>query len=196
MGDPRYLEIGVWQGSTFCSAIYGNKVRALAIDNWSQFGGPSEKFFENLNRFRGNATIDFLDIDFHEVNFSDIGKFNVYFYDGPHTEQDQYDGVNLAQPALDDQFVLIVDDWNGGGVRDGTLRAIKDLGLRLDFVAEIRTTLDDTHATISHENSDWHNGYFITVCSKSAIGSSKLNRQWSVGQFLRRAQKLVWSPQA
>ena len=36
--DARYSEVGVWKGSTLCSAIYGNKVRALAADNWSGFG--------------------------------------------------------------------------------------------------------------------------------------------------------------
>ena len=35
--NPKYLEIGSWAGSTVCSAIYGNKVKALCIDNWLKF---------------------------------------------------------------------------------------------------------------------------------------------------------------
>ncbi len=50
--DARYLEVGTWMGSTLCSAIHGNKVRALAIDNWSQFGGPVAQFLTNLSRFQ------------------------------------------------------------------------------------------------------------------------------------------------
>jgi hypothetical protein len=53
IGDARYLEIGVWQGSTFCSAINKNKVRALAIDNWTQFGGPCDRFYNHLALFKG-----------------------------------------------------------------------------------------------------------------------------------------------
>jgi hypothetical protein len=34
----------VWQGSTLCAAIYKNRVRTLAIDNWTQFSGPYDKF--------------------------------------------------------------------------------------------------------------------------------------------------------
>lgn len=170
LDDPRYLEVGVLRGSTLCSAIHNNKVRALGIDNWSQFGGPAGEFFANLSRYRGGAAVSFLDIDFRQVDYSAIGKFNVYFFDGPHRQQDQYDGVKIALPALDQNFVLIIDDWNWQRVRDGTFQAVKDACLRLDFAAEIRTTLDDSHPRLSHESSDWHNGYFIAVCAKQASG--------------------------
>ena len=51
--NARYLEVGVWAGSTLCSAIYQNRVRATAIDNWSQFNGPFKSFYQNLARFKG-----------------------------------------------------------------------------------------------------------------------------------------------
>jgi Methyltransferase domain len=166
--DPRYLEIGVWQGSTLCAALYRNRVRALAIDDWSQFGGSRAGLLANLRRFRGEAAVSLLDRDFRAVDFAAIGKFNLYLFDGPHGGQDQYDGVTLAQPALDRQFVLIVDDWNWRQVRAGTLQAVSDLDLRLDFAAEIRTTLDDTHPppAAAGPQSDWHNGCFIAVCTQ------------------------------
>src|SRR5947207_1154180 len=43
--DARYLEIGSWGGSTATAAMYGNKMKCLCIDNWSQFGGPKDVFF-------------------------------------------------------------------------------------------------------------------------------------------------------
>ena len=46
--NPRYLEVGSWAGSTAVSALYGNQVKAVCIDNWSQFGGPRDKFFANI----------------------------------------------------------------------------------------------------------------------------------------------------
>jgi hypothetical protein len=168
VAEPRYLEIGVWKGSTLCSALYFNDVRALAIDNWTLFGAPSNEFFANLAKHKGpKARLSFLDTDFRDVDFATIGKFNVYFFDGPHNPEDQRDGVLLAQPALDDHFIYIVDDWNWAHVRVSTQEAIREANIQLDFVMEIRTTLDDSQPEIVNQASDWHNGYFIAACSKS-----------------------------
>jgi hypothetical protein len=43
--DARYLEVGSWKGSTAAAALHGNRVRAVCIDNWSQFDGSQESFF-------------------------------------------------------------------------------------------------------------------------------------------------------
>lgn len=171
--DARYLEIGPWTGSTFCSAIYGNVLRAVAIDNWSEFGGLRETFFANLSRFRGkDAQIEIVEKDFREVDFTKLGRFNVYFFDGPHQEQDHFDGLRLALPALDERFVFIVDDWNWNSVRSGTLSAIDKCGLSVEFSISVRTTLDDTHPDHDGFNAkvtDWHNGYFIAVLKKPGL---------------------------
>jgi hypothetical protein len=66
-------------------------------------------------------------------------------------------------PALDKQFVFIVDDWNFERVRVGTMDALKECNLEIEYAIEIRTTQDDTHATVAWVDSDWHNGYFIAV---------------------------------
>lgn len=165
--DPRYLEIGVWSGSTFCSAIYGNQVKATAIDNWSEFGGPSRIFQRRVERFKGESSdIDFIEADFRTIDYGALGPFNVYFFDGPHEEQDQYDGIRLPVPALDERFVLIIDDWNAAQVRAGTLTAIRDAELGIEYSIEIRTTEDDTYPARTGRDSLWHNGYFIAVMTK------------------------------
>jgi hypothetical protein len=166
---PRYLEVGVWAGSTLCAAIHGNNVTAMAIDNWSQFDGPADMFFRNLGRFRGpGSQVSFLERDFRRVDYGAIGTFNIFLFDGPHEEKDQYHGVVLAQPALDDDHVLIVDDWNGAPVRVGTERAIRDLGLTVNYSIELRTTLDDSYPSVAAQRSDWHNGYFFASVTKKA----------------------------
>ena len=162
----RYLEVGAWQGSTLCSALCGNHVRATVIDNWSEFGGPREAFFANLDRWKGGNEVTVIERDFRTVDFASLGKHEVYLFDGPHEEQDQYDGITMAMPALADQFVLIIDDWNWDRVRQGALRAIRDLRLDMSYAVEIRTTDDDTHPAVFGPESDWHNGYFIGVCRK------------------------------
>jgi hypothetical protein len=135
--------------------------------NWTEWNGPKDQFHQNVNSIlTSNINFRFIESDFRKVDYSQLGKFNVYLFDGPHQEQDQYDGIKLALPALDDTFILIVDDWNWAGPRNGTLAALSKLGTRVLAGLEIRTTDDESHAFPSHENSDWHNGYFIAIISK------------------------------
>jgi len=170
LGDTSYLEVGSWAGSTMSAAIHGNKVRAVAIDNWSTLGGPKDAFFENVRSFMTpEASVLVIEGDFRAVNYEDIGTFDIYLFDGPHEEKDQYDGLRLALSALGDEFVFIVDDWNWENVRNGTLKAIKECNLEVIFSAEIRTSLDNIQPSLAFKESDWHNGYFISVLSKTKL---------------------------
>ena len=51
--QPRYLEIGIFRGATFCAAISNNKVRATGVDNWTEFGGKANEFYLNLATLKG-----------------------------------------------------------------------------------------------------------------------------------------------
>jgi hypothetical protein len=170
--DARYLEVGTWTGSTACSAMYKNKVKCFFVDNWEQFnpnGNIKNLFFDHTERIKQKspeASMSFVEDDFRKIAYSNIGKYNVYFFDGPHEEQDQYDGVVYAQPALEDEFIFICDDWNWTQVRSGTLQAFADLGIDISYSLEIRTTLDGNTPENVYETSDWHNGYFIASCKK------------------------------
>jgi hypothetical protein len=168
MPDARYLEIGAWQGSTLCSAIFENEVAATCIDNWSEFDGPFDKFLTNLARFKGKSRVTFIEKDFREVDFRHLGLFNVFLFDGPHTYEDQFDGVMMADPALEPCFVLIVDDWNWEEARRGTMDAIRKHKYRIDYTIEVRTSRDNNLPTLRGENSDWHNGYFIAALAKTS----------------------------
>ena len=80
--NARYLEVGSWAGSTLCSAIYGNTVKATAIDNWSEFGGPSNKFFSNLGQFISSSnSVSVITSDFRKVSYQSIGTHNIYLFD-------------------------------------------------------------------------------------------------------------------
>ena len=167
-GDPRYLEIGSWAGSTAASALYGNTAKCVCIDNWSQFGDPRPTFQSSIALVKSDAIeFRFIEQDFRKVEYATLGSFNIYMFDGPHAERDQYDGVVLAQPSLDKSHVLIVDDWNLSQVRDGTMRALIDTRCRIDAWIEVRTTFDNTHPSIAYQHSDWHNGYLIAAVEKA-----------------------------
>jgi hypothetical protein len=163
----RYLEIGSWAGSTATAALYGNAAKCICIDNWSQFGSPKQAFFAHIEMVRSD-TVDFkfIEQDFRKVDYTTLGTFNIYMFDGPHAEIDQYDGIVTVQPALEKSYILIVDDWNWLSVRESTRRALLDTSCRLESWIEVRTTFDNTHPCITSEGTDWHNGYFIAVVEK------------------------------
>ena len=178
--DARYLEIGSWAGSTACSALYGNQVKALCIDNWSEFTdsrtinpalnvkNPKKEFEINTKKvISEKINFKFIESDFRKINYNEVGKFNIYVFDGPHEMKDHYDGITIVQPSLDDVFILIVDDWNISKVRQGTLNAISDLSIKIISKIEIMTTQNNVVPKLLQcQFSDWHNGYLIAVCQK------------------------------
>jgi hypothetical protein len=169
--EAAYLEIGTFKGSTFCSALHGNKCRALSVDNWSQFGGPFAEFLQNLAGVATKETnVSFVGMEFRAVPYSAFGPFNVYFFDADHTPENQYDALKYAMGSLTREFIFIVDDWNWNWVRNPTMNSIRDLGLEVLHGVEIRTTEGDLapqEAGIpANQDSDWHNGYFIGVLRK------------------------------
>jgi hypothetical protein len=168
-GDARYLEIGSWAGSTATAALHGNAAKCVCIDNWSEFGGPKQEFFTNIEMVLSDKIdFKFIEQDFRKVNYEALGTFNIYMFDGPHAELDHYDGIMMVQRALEKSHILIVDDWNWTAVRDGTLRALVDTNCRIESCIEIRTTFDDTLPHMACKESDWHNGYFIAVVEKGS----------------------------
>ncbi len=167
--NPRYLEIGSWLGSTACSASYRNNLRLTCIDNWSQtFKGikdPRKKFYKNLKKsFNKNSIINVIEKDYKQINYKDIGKHNIFFFDGPHHKKDHFDAIILAQHALEEEFIMIIDDWNWKQVREGTNEACKALNFKIISYTEIRTTQNDLKPLFEGKNSEWHNGYaFFSV---------------------------------
>jgi hypothetical protein len=167
--QPRYLEIGIFRGATFCAAVSNNKVHATGVDNWVEFGGKASEFYLNLAALKGpEASVNIIEQDFRTVNYAALGPFNVGFYDGPHTERDQYDGARIVIEAMTANSILLVDDWNWEQVRRGTMNAIRDSGAQIDFAIEVRTSFDNTVPAHAYGRSDWNNGLFAAAVSRRA----------------------------
>lgn len=169
LNQPRYLEVGSWMGSTACAAIYGNTLDIVCIDDWSLFGGPKDQFIKNVsNNLNPNVNFKFIENDFRKIDFAQLGMlFNVYLFDGPHEERDQFDGIIVAQPALTDTYILIVDDWNWRDVQNGTRKALSHLKSSVLCSIEIQTNQHNNHPVIHKQYSEWHNGYCIAVIQKN-----------------------------
>lgn len=170
-GEARYLEIGTWMGTSLCSAMYGNKANVVCIDNFSQFSGPKAQFMANLEKYKGENNVTFVEEDAWKVNVEETfkEKIDVYLYDGGHEYDDQYKALVHYHACLQDTFVFVVDDWNWKPTRDGTFDAIRDLGLDVLFKHEIRLTNDDTHTPPwVNGRQTWHNGIGIFILKKKS----------------------------
>lgn len=128
----NYLEIGCWKGSTLISAVYNNiDLNIYAIDNFSEFGAPREALKDNINLYIPNAKLQFFDDDFRNVTEIPESSIDVYFYDGAHDKDSQYDGIIKMLPYMKDKFILLVDDWNHLPTQQGTYDAITDGNLSI-----------------------------------------------------------------
>jgi len=169
--DCRYFEIGVYEGSTFCSAIYKNNLNAMAIDNWSEQGiapvredidwkvsdDPKSNFMKNAKKFRTNNKVRAYDKNCYDFNLGNFDyKVNVFFYDGSHDLFLQYNSLMYYNEIFDDTFILIVDDWNWQ--RNGIRQAIKDLKFNIVYEKEVFTSEEDLN--------DFWNGLGIFLLEK------------------------------
>jgi len=164
--DARYLEIGTWKGSSVCSAMCGNKAKVTCIDNWSEFGGPKSEFLVNFEKFKGENDATFIENDCYKVDVSTLPKFNIYMYDGNHTNESHYKALLHYYDCLDDIFIFIVDDWNWADVRDGTFNSIKKLNLIVLYEKEIRLTFDNSHTPEPQSSKTWWNGIYVAILKK------------------------------
>jgi hypothetical protein len=160
MPGARYLEIGTWKGSSVCAAMMNNQAKVLCVDDWSQFSGPKDEFLLNFNQCKGKNDASFMEADCFQIDVNNIGKYNIYMYDGDHTYDAHYRALSHFIDCLDNTFIFIIDDWNWGDVRGGTLNSIKDLNLKILWNKEIFTPIPEA------ANHDWWNGISVFLLEK------------------------------
>lgn len=117
-----YLNIGVWHGYTLFAGMVGNPERhCIGVDNFSQFGGPRASFLRRFASLR-SPLHEFHDADWREYMRTHRTPVGVFFYDASHDCESQYEALKAAHPHLISGAIVIVDDWNWGGPREGTER--------------------------------------------------------------------------
>lgn len=142
--DARYLEIGCWQGSSSCAAMFGNRAHVILMDDFSGFGSPKEQFINNFEKFKGENDAIFIEHDCFKFDIGNFDKkFNIYLFDGDHSSQSQFDAITHYLPAMDEVFIYVCDDWNMETVQQGTLRAIEENKLQVLWSKEITTDHQD-----------------------------------------------------
>ena len=166
--DARCLEVGVWKGAASAALMDGNAAHITFVDNWSEFGRVRRHFMSTLAAFRGDNTTALVEANVFNLDPASLPHrpYNVYVYDARHGEQDHYNALARMLPALADTFIYVCDDWNWSEVRQGTARAIADLGLMILGQHEKRLTQDNNHTRPSVGASCWWNGSWSAVLRK------------------------------
>lgn len=167
--NSRYLEIGTWKGSSVCSAMYENSALVVCMDNFSEFNGPRTQFLHNFEKYRGKNNARFIDSDCFSAERHLLPQFNMFLYDGDHTELSHYRALSRFVNQMDTAFVFVVDDWNWKCVQLGTLKAIEDLQLEVLFSKEI---LSSKSKETDRDTTGWWNGMYVAVLQKSCLAAS------------------------
>jgi hypothetical protein len=179
--DIRYLEVGVYAGSTFISMLHGNNVTAIAMDAWDfEIGdswmneddtGNAREFFDStISDYVGNNTVYVHQVDCwnasRSVSLDLTGKpSNIFFYDAGHSMEDQFAALLYFYPSLDDIFMFVIDDWAVLDARVGTLASIAAMPVMVMAEYELLTT------DINIAGHPWHNGAGIFIlCKKPVCG--------------------------
>ena len=163
--SARYLEIGVFLGSTFISALYKNRLdKAVCIDNFKEFKeGSADLLHSNILNICGSVDYELIEGDsFDKETISKckgLGPYNVYMYDGHHSEESHYKALIEYKECLDDTFVYICDDWNWVDVKKGTNRAIEE-GFNVIYKEEVTCDYN------KERSEKWWNGMVVLVLQK------------------------------
>jgi hypothetical protein len=173
--DTKYLEVGVYNGSTFCAAIQGNDVTAYAADHWEDKNirpvrddiewsgeeGSIEKFIENVKTtWTDNSNIAILNGDIRIATEENLDKkVNTIFYDADHDGSVQKSCLNHILNYTEDEFILIVDDANFKNVVESAKEFVSEN--KLDILYERIILTDELE-----DSNSWWNGIVIFVLKK------------------------------
>lgn len=162
LDSDHYLEVGVWKGSTFISALYGKPAaQAMAVDNWSEFGAPSVQFRVNVEKWLGGYGIHVRDQNAFDLKLPlPIDPVTIYLYDGGHDVVSHTRAFTHFAPSLADPCICIVDDWNMPAAQEGTRAGLAEAGLTVACEWALPAAYNGDHA-------QWWNGLWVGIVQKA-----------------------------
>lgn len=179
LGKLTYLECGCFSGSTSCSLLSNNSdVTAILVDNFSQFTQLTQRHPAEILRQRlqdyANNNYRIIETDFFSFDCSKLPIVDIFFYDGHHSYENQYQALWHAFPCLNRQFLYIVDDYEWPSVKSGVHDSISHLTkqgkIKKLWHVELRSNLLPNHAWWGdgHTNASdkWYNGTYIGLFEK------------------------------
>lgn len=164
--STRYYEAGVHKGGLFCSTIRNNSnlLSASANDSFESDDSSEDKaypqFISNVEKCKSPNTIFTLAIgDTFEVGTPLVeGPIDLYLFDSDHSYESQRKAMTHFLPAMADEFIVCVDDYDWEDVSKGTMIGLAESGCNRLF----------QHVFVGndHDNSGYWNGFYIALLKK------------------------------
>jgi len=145
--DEAFVNVGVWHGYTFLSGIIDNPdKKCIGVDNFSEFDGPREEFLKRFENFKGKNH-RFYEMDYLEY-FSKVhsGPIGFYIYDGNHSKENQFKGLQVAEPFFSKGCLILIDDINWDDPMDATHEFISQSRHTYEVIAQ-EPTIHNYHPT-------------------------------------------------
>lgn len=165
--STNYLECGVHRGGLFCSTLINNNhLRATANDNFASdivTGEDIEHEFA-INRKKCTVVSQWPYIEVKKCDTFDVrpetvdGPVDLYLFDADHSYESQRKAMTHFLPAMADEFIVCVDDYDWDDVSRGTQDGIKDSGCEVLF--------EEVWEGNDHDNNGAWNGYYISLLKK------------------------------
>lgn len=122
-----YLNIGTWYGYSLFAGMVGNEgKRCIGVDSFEQFDHPRAACLQRFAELRSDRHT------FHAMDWrrylaeKHAEKIGVLFYDATHDEKNQYEALLQCDPWIVAGGIVLIDDTNWGGPRDGTQRFLRE----------------------------------------------------------------------
>jgi len=162
----NYLEVGCFKGSTTVSALEGNQQQiesAIIIDKFSKSGASPQDIYKLMEKIQYTKYELIASDCFESECLQKLDKlnkrFSLYLYDGNHKYIRQYNAFAVLGKYLTDVSIVMVDDWNGRYVRQGTKDAFRDQ----NYI--VHKEWKFTSPGNGHKKG-WWNGFYIAVIEK------------------------------
>jgi len=165
----KYLEIGSWKGSTFISALYNNKFcRGVSIDNHQEF--KNSIFKTSADELKATCENNLVAGEQYQLITADCfgdevsldTKFDIYFYDGFHTYEDQYKAIKYYYKHMNSIFIYICDDYSIDRVERGTKDAFRDMNIQV--ICDYKLFGNQLIPQCTREG--FWNGLYVALCVK------------------------------
>ena len=127
--NQNYINIGCWKGFSLIAGMINTKCSVYGVDNFSWVDAPRKEFYENFDFYKNEKKHFFYDGDYVKFLKEWENKkeyIDFYFFDGPHTYNDQYQSLELASNFFRNGSVILVDDTNWEEPREATMDFIKN----------------------------------------------------------------------
>jgi hypothetical protein len=165
----NYLEIGSWKGSTFISALHNNtECFGTSIDNHQEFKNSifktsaDELALNCKNNLTHNEKYELITNNCFSDTLNLTKIYDVYFYDGFHTYEDQYKAITVFYKNVNDIFIYICDDYSIDRVEKGTKDAFRDMNIQV--IADYK--LFGNQLIPACTKRGFWNGFYVALCVK------------------------------